>query len=119
MAHQRVALGSVSAIRGIFSAPVRLMGFIALLGAGQAWAQPFDCSPEYQAFESAHRKVHKVEIWSPLDPIGAVRDRLRLAAGSQPLVTGSDFTCDAYRDTWEKLRARYAVLEPGQRFRLA
>src|SRR5215469_13622155 len=104
MAHQRVALGSVSAIRGIFSAPVRLMGFIALLGAGQAWAQPFDCSPEYQAFESAHRKVHKVEIWSPLDPIGAVRDRLRLVAATLPLIKGKDFLCKDYVDTWADLR---------------
>src|SRR4051794_22078969 len=117
MARKRAAVGSVKVLRGFFRTPVWMTGLVALLGAGGARAQ-FACSPEYHQFETDHRKIHSFEIWSPLDPIGAVRDRLRVVTATLPLVTGKDFRCKDYEDTWGDLRSRYAGLSSGQRFRL-
>src|SRR4051794_35510673 len=86
--------------------------------AARASAQQPGCTADQNGFEQARLKINSVHIDSTLSAISAVRRRIMPIEKALPIQEGTPFTCAAYQAAWQKLQDDFAIVLPGQRFRL-
>src|SRR5204863_201472 len=91
---------------------------LLIAAANRASAQVPGCSTEQNGFEQSHLKINSVHIDSTLSAISAVRRRILPIEKALPIQKGTPFTCAAYEAAWQKLQDDFAIVLPGQRFRL-